>query len=188
MHPVKFRKFDYSQDSKRLFEFMMKEKNQRLFSHTFQIQTQPMFEQWLSEKLARGEYHDFFMIENAKSETIGFTFSYEFLICDAHCKYTLCLYDEYQNSGYGALAGIQMMDYLFCKYPLRRIFVSIFEYNQHSLAVHKKGGFTEVATLPEYRFWGGNYYSLHILTISRAEFYATHGKILERISKHKEED
>lgn len=181
MKPVTFRKFDYSRDSKQLFAFMMNEKNQRLFSHSFQIQTLPQFEQWISEKLTRGEYHDFFMIENPKGETIGFTFSYEFFAYDAHCKYTLCLYDEYQNSGYGALAGAQMMDYLFRKYPLRRIFVSIFNYNHHSLSIHKKGGFTKVATLPEYRFEGGDYHSLHIFTISREEFYTKSRKILEKL-------
>ena len=58
------------------------------------------------------------MIENSKRKTIGFTFSYDFFSYDAHCKYTLCLYKEFQNHGLGAIAGIKMMDYLFKKYPL----------------------------------------------------------------------
>ena len=130
---VKLRSFDYAKDLKRLYEYMMKDENQILFSHGFQIHNLPMFDRWLSDMFSKNDYHDFFMIESPNGKTIGFTFSYEFFAYDGHCKYTLCLFEEFQNTGYGAVAGIKMMDYLFKKYPLRRIFVSIFDYNKNSL-------------------------------------------------------
>ena len=180
MLQVEFRKFDYGRDLERLFKYMMKEENQILFSHGFEVHNLPMFERWISEKFAHSEYHDFFMIENTNGDTIGFTFSYEFFNYDAHCKYTLCLYEEYQNLGLGAIAGIKMIDYLFRKYPLKRIFVSVFEYNQNSIANNLKGGFEEVALLPDYRFYGGEYFPLHILTISRDVFYNKHKKLFQK--------
>lgn len=181
MLQVTFRRFDYEKDLERLFTYMIKEENQMLFSHGFQLHNLPMFEQWISEKFAKNEYHDFFMIENPQEETIGFTFSYEFFPYDSHCKYTLCLYEQYQNFGFGAIAAVKMMDYLFRKYPLKRIFISVFDYNKNSLSSNTKGGFHEVAVLPEYRFHGGEYYALHVLTISREEFYNRHQRILNRI-------
>jgi len=181
MLQVIFRYFDYTKDLERLYAYMTKEENQLMFSHSFQLHNLPMFERWISEKFARNEYHDFFMIENSAGETIGFTFSYDFFNYDAHCKYTLCLYEEYQQLGLGAIAGIKMMDYLFKKYPLNRIFVSVFGYNKNSLENNKKGGFEEVAVLPEYRFYGGEYFPLHILTISRQNFYLKHKKIISKL-------
>lgn len=182
MLQVKFRSFDYSKDLERLFEYMMKEDNQILFSHGFQIHNLPMFEGWISDKFKRSDYHDFFMIENFKGETIGYTFSYDFFRYDGHCKFTLCLYEEYQNKGFGAIAAIKMVDYLFRKYPLRQIFVSIFGYNKRSIDNNIKGGFEEVAILPDYRFCNGWYHSLHILTMSREKFYKKHEKILKKIN------
>lgn len=179
MFQITFRNFNYQKDLERLFSYMTKEDNQILFSHGFQIHTLTLFERWLSEKFATNKYHDFFMIENSQGETIGFTFSYEFYNYDAHCKYTLCLYEEYQNLGLGIIAGIKMMDYLFTKYPLNRIFVSIFDYNKNSIACHQKGGFKEVAVLPDYRFYGGDYYDLHILTMTREKFYCKQKELLK---------
>ena len=181
MLTVNFRSFDYSKDLEQLYTFMMKEDNQILFSHGFQVHNLPMFEEWITEKFAHNNYHDFFMIEDGQGRTVGFTFSYDFFSYDAHCKYTLCLYEEFQNYGLGAIAGIKMADYLFRKYPLKRIFVSVFDYNKNSIRNNLKGGFKEVGVLPEYRFSGGEFFSLHILTISRKTFYDKHQKIIKKI-------
>ena len=183
MLQVKFRNFDYAKDLKPLYEYMMRDENQRLFSHGFQIHNLPMFERWLFEKFDKNDYHDFFMIESLNGKTVGFTFSYEFFAYDGHCKYTLCLYEKYHNLGLGAIAGIKMLDYLFTKYPLNRIFISIFDYNKTSLSNNLKGGFEEVAILPDYRFYGGDYFSLHILTTTREKFYIKYKSIISRINK-----
>ena len=89
MLQVKFRNVDYAKDLKPLYEYMMKDENQRLFSHGFQIHNLPMFERWLFEKFDKNDYHDFFMIESLNGKTVGFTFSYEFFAYDGHCKYTI---------------------------------------------------------------------------------------------------
>ena len=177
---IKFRSFCYEQDLEKLYSYMMKEENQILFSHGFQVNNLRMFEGWISDKFLH-KYHDFFIIEDTQGHTIGFTFSYEFFNYDGHCKYTLWLFEDYQHRGYGAIAGIKMMDYLFNKYPLRRIFISVFDYNSNSLSNNLKGGFEEVAVLPEYRFYAGQCFSLHILTISRNEFYNKHQRIIDKI-------
>ena len=160
---------------------MMKEENQTLISHGFQINSLPLFERWITEKFARNDYHDFFMIEDSLGNTIGFTYSHDYYIYDAHCKYTLCLYEEYQNRGDGAIAGIKMLDYLFSKYPLKQVFISVFDYNSNSLNINRRGGFEEVGVLPEYRYKGGGYYSLHVMRITREHFYEVHRKHLSKI-------
>lgn len=175
------RSIDPQRDIDRLYRYMSDERNQTLFSHSFRINSPQEFSQWLSGKLAGGDYHDFFMIDDAHGRTIGFTFSYEFFPYDRHCKFTLCLYEEFQGMGAGALAAALMMDYLFGAYPLRRIFVSIFDYNTASLEANEKGGFVEVGVLPEWRYARGEYHALHVLSISRQEFYARHQGILDKM-------
>lgn len=178
---VKLRSFDYKTDLERLFLYMTKEENQTLFSHSFQIHNLAMFEGWITEKFSKNIYHDFFMIENSRGQTVGFTFSYDFFIYDCHCKYSLCLYEEFQSMGLGVYAAVKMMDYLFSKYPLKRIFISVFDYNKNSLSCNLKGGFEEVGILPEYRFSKGRYFSMHILTISRESFYQRYNRTLMKI-------
>ena len=175
---VKFRSIDLKKDIQGLYEYMTDEENQILFSSFFRINDICFFEKWLTEKLIRS-YHDFFMIDNSKGETIGFTFSYEFYLLDLHCKYTLCLYKEYQDIGLGAYAAIKMVDYLFRNYPLQRIFISVYDYNKKSLVYNIKGGFEEVGVLPEYKFYNGKYFPIHILTINREKFYDKCQKALE---------
>ncbi len=175
---VHFRNFDYEKDLKRLFSYMVKDENQILFSHGFQIHNIVMFENWLTGKFSRNEYHDFFIIENESGEAVGFTFSYDFFNYDAHCKYTLCLYEKYQNCGIGALAGIKMMNYLFSRYPLKQIFISVFDYNKNSLSANLKAGFKEVGVLPDYRYCKGEFGDMHILTMSRSTFYNRYENLL----------
>lgn len=183
MLKVIFRSFDYRKDMGKLFEYMMNEDNQILFSHGFQMHNLEMFEAWITNKFISGSYHDFFMIENTCGQTIGFTFSYDFFNYDSHCKYTLCLFDQFQNVGYGAVSAVKMIDYLFSKYPLKRVFVSVFDYNANSLENNLKGGFTEVGNMPEYRYKGGEYYSLHILTMSRKDFYDRYHLLIKIINR-----
>lgn len=183
MFDIKLRAFDYQTDICQLYDYMMKEDNQILFSHSFQIHNLPMFESWISEKFSRNEYHDFFIIESNKGVQMGFVYSYEYHPHDLNCKFTLCLYEEYQHRGLGAIAGIKMLDYLFRKYPLKQVFISVFDYNINSLSSNLKGGFVEVGILPEYRFCGGKFYALHILRISREVFYERHYKILGKLKQ-----
>ncbi len=94
------------------------------------------------------------------------------------------LYEEYQHCGLGAIAGIKMLDYLFKKYPLRQVFISVFDYNTNSLSSSLKGAFVEVGVLPEYRFCGGKFYSLHILRISREVFYEKYHQVIGKLKQN----
>ena len=179
MYNIHFRKFNYQIDSKSVFESWSDPQNQSLISHQICLHTLEMFEQWITEKFRSGCYHDFYMIDTEKGETLGFIFSYDFHLNDGHCKYTLCLYEKYQNKGYGAAAAILFLNYLFSSYPLRQVFVSVFDYNTHSLQCNQKSGFREVGCLPDYRFLNGHYYDLHYLHMTREDFYSRYDRTLQ---------
>lgn len=177
MDKLILRKMDYAKDLLVLYQYMMDEDSQCLLSEQFEVNTIQMFERWLNHRFEMGIYHDFFMVETSNGQTIGFTFSYDFLISNGHCKYTLCLFREYQKTGFGAAAAIRMMGHLFKVYPLRQIYISVYDYNTDSLSANLKGGFEEIGRYPEHRFFDGVYYDLHILRMTREQFDFLYKKV-----------
>ena len=175
MYKIKLRLFNHEKDRGSLYSYMSKLENQIMFSHKFQVNNDREFCEWLNDRF-RHLYHDFFMIETDKGETIGFTYSYEFFSNDGHLKFALCLFEEYQNKGYGPVAALHMLKYLFTSYSINQVFTTVFDYNQNSLQSNLKGGFDEVGVLPNYRFYDGKYHSLHYLTMSREKFSEIVGK------------
>lgn len=113
MDKLILRKMDYAKDLVVLYQYMMDEDSQCLLSEQFEVNTIQMFERWLNHRFKMGIYHDFFMVETSNGQTIGFAFSYDFSISNGHCKYTLCLFREYQKTGFGAAAAIRMMGHLY---------------------------------------------------------------------------
>ncbi len=174
MYKVNLRLFEYEKDIKCLYDYMTKPENKILFSHVFQTNSDREFVEWLNSRF-KCLYHDFYMIElenreGDKNTSIGFTYSYDFFANDGHCKLGLCLFEKYQNKGYGVGAALKMLNYLFATYSLNQVFTTVFDYNQNSLQSNLKGGFKEVGILPNYRFYDGQYYSLHYLTMERENF------------------
>ena len=179
---IRLRPIQYDNDLIILYSYMSDSCNQKLFSHKFQCNSLCAFERWLSEKL-NSTYHDFFMIEKKDGTLIGFTFSYDYFENDRHCKFTLCLFEDYTKLGYGVLASIQMLDYLFSNYSLNQVFTTVFDYNHDSLSIHRHEGIIKVGELPNYRYHNGSYHALHIFSIEREVFYKYSEKLLIRQSE-----
>lgn len=179
MKSLLLRPFCYETDIRDLYAYMTEPCSQALFSHKFQINTIHGFEKWLTEML-RTQYHDFFMIADTAGNTLGFTFSYDFFPNDGHCKFTLCLYTKYTKQGFGVIAAVKMLDYLFSSYSLLQVFTTVFSYNHESLAIHKHGGFRKVGELPNYRYFRGSLHSLHCYVIEREVFYDVANRFLSR--------
>lgn len=72
--------------------------------------------------------------------------------------------------GIGAMATLSFMKQLFKQYPLRKIYVDIYDYNQESLKSNISAGFEIEGVLKEYRYLNGKYHSLNVLSISRECF------------------
>ncbi len=177
MDKLILRKVDYAKDLLLLYRYMTDADSQYLLSEQFEVNTLQMYERWLNSRFEMGVYHDFFMVEPSNGQTIGFTFTYDFSLSNGHCKYTLCLFKEYQKTGFGVAAAIQMMKHLFRIYPLRQIYISVYDYNADSLSANLKGGFEEVGIYPEYRYFNGAYFDLHVLRMTREQFNFLYKKV-----------
>ena len=180
MYNVTLRSFDWRLDLRCLYTFLHEDVYQDCFPNSIKLYTIEQFEKWLSDCFIQGRYRDFLIIESG-DYTLGFIYTSEF--SNEHCHYTMCLYDDYINKGFGAVAGLKMLDYIFRKYPLNQIYISIVDCDKNSLASNIKCGFEEVGILPDYTFVNGEYHSLHILRITRNSFYENNNNRIEKISK-----
>ena len=177
---LKLKKFNFRNDLADLFEIMMDNQDQALFHGRMQINSLPDFEKWMIGNMAHF-YHDFYVITSDDNYTIvGYVYSYEYKIYDGHCKVCIFLNKEYRDVGVGALCGIRFLDELFSNYPLRKIYIDVYDYNKQSLACNLGVGFVEEGCLKDYRYNNGEYHDLHLLSITREKFYEKAGEIIKR--------
>lgn len=179
MH-VQFRKPDMERDLHSLF-LMMTDDDQYLFSTCVLCNTERDFSNWLADRL-RGNFHDFYVITDGSTTgtPIGFAYDYDFSLRDGHCK--LCVYvsKDYRTLGLGGIAAVSFMDLLFNSYPLRKVYSTIYEYNQQSLQSNLRFGFTAEGVVEKFRYHNGQYHSLHYLSMSRQQFEKIRSKLMRR--------
>lgn len=174
---LKFAKYDSRHHGKVVFEWMNNPEDQVLFLANRLDNCFQDFEGRFHD-LLKHFYHDFFIVETDSGEPMGMVYSYDLKSMDRHCKIAIYLSPKWR-SGHGALAAIQLLDYMFCRYPLKRVYCDIYSYNTESLACTLQCGFEEIGRIPEYRYYNGEYHDLVLLTITREEFELRWKKILQ---------
>ena len=163
------------QDIQFLYAVMSAE-DQYLYSTKLRFFSIQNFEHWLSGRL-KNEFHDFFIIRDSCSKKpLGYVHNYDFSLVDGHCKLVVYIIPEYRETGLGGIAAITFMKKLFAMYPLRKLYSTIYDYNRESLNSNLAAGFHEEANLSDYRYYDGEYHSIHYLSISRQQFEKTIGK------------
>ena len=70
------------------------------------------------------------------------------------------------------------MKQLFLRYPLRKLYSTVYEYNSESLQSNLAAGFEVEGMLKDYRYFNGRYYGLYYLSISKDKFEKTIGKLV----------
>ena len=168
MKRLKFVRYDNRKHFDSMFLYMSDVEEQRMFLTYTSANSVREFENWLENQL-RSYYKEFFVIED-NNELIGFVYSYEHHMRDGHCKIGIYIAPQWRVGGIGAVAGLQMMHYIFYHYPMRRINCDVYEYNTPSLMSLLQCGFERMGIWKEYRFYTGKYYDLILLSMTR-EFY-----------------
>lgn len=172
MNGVVLRKFYLHADIAYLYKMMINA-DQHLFSTKITMNSEEGFSDWLLEHIEH-DFHDFFVIADEESNVpVGYVHNYDFSLQDGNCKIVVYIDEPYRNTGLGGYCAIQYMDYLFLKYPLKKIYVTIYAYNRESLTSNQKAGFLKEGVLKKYRYYNGKFHDLHILSMDRKRFYTT---------------
>jgi RimJ/RimL family protein N-acetyltransferase len=175
------RKFDYKNDLDILFNIMINSNDQMLFHGRIQLNSVPDFEKWFMGNLTHG-YHDFYVVEDGETkEVMGYIYSYEFRPYDGHCKVCTVLTEKYRAVGVGAVVGLRFLNELFSNYPLRKVYIDVYDYNKQSLQSNIDAGFVEEGLLKNFRYENGEYHDMHVLGLTRERFYEKFKGILNNV-------
>ncbi len=171
MGNVILQRFDARRDLDFVRLSMTENEDRFLFSFNLNINSFQSFERWFIEQL-NGNFHDFYMVYTENDyEPVGYVYSYGFLPTDGHCR--ICVYIDaaYRLTGIGGIAAARFIKDLFTAYPLRKVYSTVFGYNTQSLESNLHAGFIEEAVLPSFKFYNGQYFDYHILSIDRESFF-----------------
>lgn len=170
-----FRTVSLERDLDFLYELMVQDE-QALFSTPIFCNTIEKYRDWLNERLNKN-FNDFNIVE-VNGDSIGYVHTYDFSMQNGHCKMVVNVHKKYQMSGIGGIVAIQFMKKLFNQYPIRKIYLDIYDYNTLSYQSNLRAGFIEEATLEGYRYYDGAYHSLHVLAMSRERYFNTLGRLM----------
>lgn len=147
--------------------------DQFLYSTKLMFKTMQEFKCWLNGRLHE-EFHDFYIVRDGISgASLGYVYNYDFTLTAGHCKLVVYITENFRKVGIGGIVTIKYMKMLFEKYPLRKIYSTIYDYNKESLKSNLSAGFEEEGCLNGYRYYDEVYHKLHYLSMSREKFKNT---------------
>ena len=163
--PYEEKYFDY------IYECYQEYNSRYLFTNELVIQSKREMWDYLKKKIA-STYHEIMIaMDNTNSKPIGFVYSYNYNIYNEYLYITLYIRTKERNSILGAEVGAIFLDYLFKYYPIRKIYCSLFDYNNSSKKVLKTAGFQLEGCLKQYRYFNREYHDMSIYALFRNEFY-----------------
>lgn len=175
MRKIELRKVSIKNDVRLLYDMMLGE-DQYLFSTKLSFCTIDKFEEWIIGQL-KNSFHDFYVAE-MDGIVIGYAHNYDFSLIDSRCKIAIFTLPNYRKIGLGGLLAISFIKRLFVDYPLNKIYLDIYSYNNESIESNLKAGFVKEGELPNYRYYDGTYHSMQILSMTREVFEEKLGGII----------
>lgn len=155
---------------------IMQDSDQYLFSTKLSFNLQEQFEKWFIARL-RNEFHDFRVI-CIDNKAVGFIHNYDFTLQDGHCKLAICINEEWRLTGVGSAAAIMFINELFDRYPLRKIYSTVYDYNLQSLQSNIRAGFVKEGYLEKFRYHNQEWHGMYYLSITREVFREKLGHLI----------
>lgn len=181
---LRLRHYDARTDVEPMFAAYSDPAEQALFAHREQINSVQEFDAWMTENVA-SVYHDLYVIEapadgdgrdasadgtRGGGRFAGFVYSYDYRTSDLRCNMCLYLARPYRGTGAAGIVAATFLDELFSYYPLRKVYLYVYDYNRASLASDLQAGFVEEGCLREYRYLDGRWWDCHVLAMTRRGF------------------
>ena len=158
---------------------MMTSEEQYLFSTKINPLSLQMFEEWISLKLSK-DFHDFYVIRRISDKRlIGYIHNYGFSLINRHCKLVTYISPDMRSSGAGAQATITFMDLLFSRYPIEKMYSTVYRYNEESIKCNIGAGFILEGAEKDFRYYNGKHHDLVWFSITRKQFYDKFGGLLK---------
>lgn len=146
--------------------------NSRIFfTNDFIIISRNEFWDYIKQKKDR-DFHDFMIIiDNLSGLPIGFTYTYNFNIKNNHVYFSIYLENQSEDPIRTVYAGLIFFSYIFKYYPIRKIYCSIFDYNNINCKMLTLSGFKLEGILKKHRYFNRTYHDMKIYSLFREDFY-----------------
>ena len=149
----------------------------KLFTNDMNIKNSTDFVKDFRKK-SMYKYHEFMIIKNIKSnQLIGFIYSYRYNPNDGTLYTTIYMDLDNRNTVYSVEAGLVFYDYLFNKYSIRKIYCTVYSYNDMSIKFLKSAGFKLEGNLKKSKYFDGNYYDTYIFALYKNDFLEMKNKL-----------
>ncbi|MEE8716876.1 MAG: GNAT family protein [Coriobacteriales bacterium] len=183
---LRLRGFDARVDVEPLFEAYLDPREQALFATRAPICGLQQFDEWVEGRMGCF-YHDFRVVEAPlpappddggardgarRGEFAGFVYSYDYSEGDQRCNVCLYLTRRWRATGAAGRVASTFLDELFAYYPLRKVYLYVYDYNRASLESDLQAGFVEEGLLRGYRYYDGRWWDCHVLAMTREAFRA----------------
>lgn len=138
-----------------------------LFTNDLNITSKSKMWEILNKKLINN-YHEFMIIVNKQTNLpIGFIYSYDYDVRNNYLYITLFIEKKSRNSIYGVESGMIFLNYLFNKYPIRKVYCTVYKYNKMSFKFLQNAEFEMEGVLKEHRYFDGKYHDMMIFSFNR---------------------
>jgi RimJ/RimL family protein N-acetyltransferase len=130
------------------------------------------FEQFVSlfDHRLKDAMNPFFIVEKRGSGTaIGVVGTDDLNLVHGHAFSWVFLAPEYRRSYFGAAALVRLLDFLFARYNLRKVYTMTGETNPYSLAALKKSMRLE-GCLRQHYGYGGRYWDMYCFALYRDDW------------------
>jgi RimJ/RimL family protein N-acetyltransferase len=112
----------------------------------------------------------FYILESNEGKAVGNLNIHD---CDRRngtFSYGLSIRTEYRKKGYAREAIGIVLNVYFNEYNFNKVNVDIYDFNEASLALHRKMGFTEEGCRRQNQFAAGKYCDVYLFGMTREEF------------------
>lgn len=174
MPDVRLRGLDPRTDVECLFVAHCNAAEQALFSPCEPVGSLESFDAWLRDRVD-DFYHEFRVVE-VDGAFAGFVYSYGYSASDQRCNLCSYVVPELRDTGVAGLAAATFLDRLFACWPLRKVYLYVYDYNEASLRADLDAGFEQEGLLRDYRYLDGGWWDCHVLAMTRERFYERLGR------------
>ncbi|MEW1550413.1 GNAT family N-acetyltransferase [Streptomyces tsukubensis] len=108
-------------------------------------------------------------------ELVGTVGSHEADARSGRFMYGIAIGSAHQRRGYAAEAAVLFLRYMFAERRFHKCEARVYAYNEASLALHRRLGFTEEGRLRDYAFLAGRHRDLMMLGLLADEFAGRYG-------------
>lgn len=108
--------------------------------------------------------------EKVDNRMVGFVRAYSYQARDSHAHVAVLFDPEYRGRTWPWEGVILFLDFLFCVYPVRKLYMESLGFNFRQFASGLGKWFVEEGRLRDHEYHGGRYWDLHLLAMYREDF------------------